>query len=92
MDLRNGQAFDKEQSKKIIRAQFETLLDNNIQYVVLGAHVCGAFLNPAEEIAKNYKDVIAEYKNSFRVIAFEIYHAGYGPNNYEVFDRIIIGL
>jgi hypothetical protein len=87
MDLRNGQAFDNEQSKKIIRAQFDTLVENNIQHVVLGAHGCGAFLNPAEKVAENYKEVIAEYKNSFQVIAFAIYHAGYGPNNFDAFQN-----
>lgn len=86
MDLRNGQPFNKEQSKKIIKAQFDTLVENNIQHVVLGAHGCGAFLNPTEKVAENYKEVIAEYKNSFRVIAFAIYHAGYGPNNFEIFQ------
>jgi hypothetical protein len=87
MDLRNGQPFNKEQSKKIIKAQFDTLVENNIQHVVLGAHGCGAFLNPAEKVAENYKEVIAEYKNSFRVIAFAIYHAGYGPNNFDAFQN-----
>lgn len=64
-----------------------------IDYAVLGAHGCGAFENPSEEVAKCYASVLKVRRNEFAVIAFAIYHAGYGPNHYlifkEVFDKIL---
>ena len=87
MDLRDGRPFDEELSKKIIRAQLETLLDYKVKHVVFGAHGCGAFRNPSERVAENYKEVIEEYRHSFEVIAFAIYHAGYGPDNYVPFNK-----
>lgn len=89
VDLRTGVSFSENECVKRVRAQFNTLKKYNIKHVVLGAHGCGAFLNPPERVANVYRKVINEYINDFKVIAFAIYNAGYGPDNYSVFNSII---
>jgi uncharacterized protein (TIGR02452 family) len=89
VDLRSGIPFSNDECIKRIRAQFKTLKNANIKYVVLGAHGCGAFLNPPEKVAENYKKVIEEYKKDFNVITFAIFNAGYGPDNYTIFKNIL---
>ena len=41
-------------------------------------------------VANIYKDAIGVYKDNFSVIAFAIYYAGCGVNNYDVFSKILI--
>lgn len=89
VDLRSGIPFSDDECIKRIRAQFKTLKNSNVKYVVLGAHGCGAFLNPPEKVAENYKKVIEEYQKDFNVISFAIFNAGYGPDNYTIFKKIL---
>ena len=46
---------------------------------------CGAFCNPAEQVASAYKEALTARASQFDVIAFGIFHAGYGPDNYTPF-------
>ena len=41
---------------------------------------CGAFENPAPVVAAAYRDALKkENQRHFRVVAFAVFHAGYGP-------------
>lgn len=84
-DLRNGSAFDDEDARRRIAAQLDTLLDHRVRFAVLGAFGCGAFRNPAERVARIYREEIEARRRHFAVIAFAIFHAGYGPGNYTPF-------
>jgi len=83
------QPFNKLEAHKRISAQFETLKNNNIKYVVLGAFGCGSFNNPSYEIAAIYKKHINYYKHYFNAIIFAIYDVGYGSDNYSIFKEIL---
>ena len=74
-----------------VRFCVETLMDEGIQHAVLGASGCGAFMNPAHRIAKLYRQEIEKRKHRFRVIAFAIYQAGYGPDNLTPFEDVFSG-
>lgn len=81
--------FDYNEAERRIVSQFNTLISNNIQYVLLGAFGCGAFNNPSSEIASIYKKCIDKYYNYFKAIIFPIYYPGYGPDNYSIFNSIL---
>jgi uncharacterized protein (TIGR02452 family) len=55
---------------------------------VLSAFGCGAFRNPAREVAQVYREEIAAREADFGLIAFAIYAAGYGPDNYTPFAKV----
>lgn len=86
-DLRGGSPFDAAAARKRIKAQLDTLIRHRIRHVILGAHGCGAFGNPASEIAPIYRDEIDRRLAHFSVIAFAIYAPGYGPDNYTPFAQ-----
>lgn len=86
-DLRDGDAFSPENTRKKIRAQCDTLVENGVKHVVFGAFGCGAFKNPPHEVAKIYREELAVHPaGTFECVAFAIYHAGYGPDNYATFS------
>lgn len=87
VNLNSGEPFDPIECLRRIRAQLDTLKNAEIKHVVLGAHGCGAFRNPAEKVAKLYAQAIEEYDGYFDVIAFAVFHAGYGPDNYTPFVK-----
>lgn len=79
--------FDKELTRKRIRAQINSLNKLNLKHVILGAWGCGAFRNSPLEIAKIYKE---ELQNFNGVAIFAIYYAGYGPkDNYDIFKSVL---
>lgn len=84
-DLRDGGAFDANRARRQIRAQLETLKMANVRHVVFGAFGCGAFRNPAEQVARIYREELAKYSAFLDVVAFAIFHAGYGPDNFTPF-------
>ena len=62
--------------------------------VVLSAFGCGAFGGDPELVAAEYADAILDlaeqgHASKLVVINFAIYYAGRGPNNYEVFKRVL---
>lgn len=63
-------------------------VNNEIDYIVLGAFGCGAFKNDPEVVAKAYRDVLEDYKYCFKVIDFAIIDGKYS-NNYEIFKKIL---
>jgi hypothetical protein len=87
-DLRDGSSFSAESMRTRISAQLDTLMDHAIAHVVLGAFGCGAFRNPSESVAGIYREEIEKRREHFKVIAFAIFNAGYGPGNFEPFNRV----
>ena len=90
-DLRGGGRFDPSDARRRIAAQLDTLVESGIAHVVLSAFGCGAFLNPAEEIASLYKEEIGRRRSSFHCVAFAIFYPGYGPDNWTPFRQILEG-
>jgi hypothetical protein len=88
-DLRGGMTFSETEARRRIVAQFDTLKDHGIRHVVFGAFGCGAFRNPAEQIAEIYRGEIEKRTRHFSIIAFAIFHAGYGPNNFVPFQEAL---
>ena len=70
-------------------AQVATLIKNGVRHVVLSAFGCGAFKNEPNDIALAYKAAVERHKASFAVIAFAIFYAGHGENNYEIFKSFL---
>lgn len=87
-DLRDGSPFDPDEMRKRIAAQFATLARHGIRHAVLSAFGCGAFGNPAQEVAQIYREEIANRSDDFSMIAFAIISAGYGPDNYRLFAEV----
>jgi hypothetical protein len=88
-DLRDGSTFDTNECRRRVAAQFDTLQERGIRHVMLGAFGCGAFRNPAEHVARVYREEIAKRMSDFAVIAFAVFSAGYGPDNYRPFKEAI---
>lgn len=85
-------AWYRKETKQRIDAQLDTALINGIRHLVLCAFGCGAFRNPAHEVASIYRESIQERAPHFEHIVFAIYHAGYGPDNFPAFERELNGL
>ena len=75
----------RTQMKQRIDAQLDTCILHGIQHVVLGAFGCGAFKNDPLEVAKIYKESIAERKEHFKHIVFAIYSPKLENNNFAIF-------
>ena len=90
-DLRDGSDFNPHDTRRRISAQLHTLHERGIRHVVLGAFGCGAFRNPADRVARLYREEITNRKRDFSVIAFAVFSAGYGPNNYIPFAEVFRG-
>jgi hypothetical protein len=87
-DLRGGEPFDASETRRRIAAQINTLRAHGIRHVVFGAFGCGAFRNPAQWVAKLYREEIERCFGDFSVVAFAIFSAGYGPGNYLPFKAV----
>lgn len=80
-------AFDPDEMRRRVQAQFQSLVQGKIRHVVLSAFGCGAFGNPPQGVAEVYAEVIPEFAASFEAITFAIYYPGYGPrDNYDIFS------
>jgi len=89
VDLRYGRArYDRAETSKRIAAQLDTLIEHGVRHVILSAFGCGAFENPAEDVAAVYKEELQIRGSDFDVVAFGIFYAGYGPSNFEPFQRV----
>uniref|UniRef100_A0A7S4SKH9 Microbial-type PARG catalytic domain-containing protein n=1 Tax=Ditylum brightwellii TaxID=49249 RepID=A0A7S4SKH9_9STRA len=83
---RCGQFISKKFNRKFlddmrcrIIAQLVTLIDAGVRHVILSAFGCGAFRNPANNVAVIYREEIEKRATHFDVVVFAIFHAGYGP-------------
>ena len=82
-------ARDLGEMEKRVEAQFATLIATGIRYVVLSAFGCGAFENDPSEIAWVYKQAVERHRAAFAVIAFAIFYAGHGEDNYKIFKAFL---
>ena len=87
VDLRGKQAFDADEAARRVAAQLDTLIEHGVRHAVLSAFGCGAFLNPADQVARIYRQELLKRATQFDVIAFAIFHAGYGPDNFKPFAK-----
>jgi hypothetical protein len=90
-DLRDGRPFDEAEARRRVEAQLDTLVQAGLRHAVLSAFGCGAFANPPERVAALYRDALRARAGRFDCVAFAIFHPGYGPDNYSVFQRILLG-
>lgn len=91
-DLRGGIAFNEQSMRNKIVAQLNTLKKQKIRHVVLSAFGCGAFGNPADKVARIYQEELAMRGEDFDDVVFAIFHAGYGPDNFQPFAQVLDGL
>ena len=91
VDLRGDQAFDADEASRRVAAQLDTLIEDGVRHAVLSAFGCGAFLNPADQVARIYRQELHKRATHFDVIAFAIFHAGYGPDNFKPFEKEFAG-
>ena len=85
VDLRDGSRFSERETARRIGAQLDTLVDAGVRHAVLSAFGCGAFMNPAASVAAIYRQELQKRASSFDVVAFAIFAAGYGPDNFTPF-------
>lgn len=84
-DLRDGSPFDSVDARRRIAAQLDTLRRHAVRHAVLSAFGCGAFRNPASEVARIYREEITKRATDFSLVVFAIFAPGYGPDNYTPF-------
>lgn len=84
-DLRDGSPFDRDDARGRIDAQLDTLIACGQRFAVLSAFGCGAFRNPAHEVAALYAEALASRRDHFALVVFAIHHPGYGPDNLGAF-------
>ena len=84
VDMRGAsqKSYDDAELRKRIAAQLDTCREAGVRHVVLSAFGCGAFQNPSPIVAEVYKQEVLKRKEHFDVVAFAIFHAGYGPDNF----------
>ena len=82
-------ARDLSEMEKRVEAQFATLIATGVRHVVLSAFGCGAFENDPSDIAWVYKQAVQRHRASFTVIAFAIFYAGHGEDNYKIFKSFL---
>mmetsp|Transcript_129676 Transcript_129676/g.238487 ORF Transcript_129676/g.238487 Transcript_129676/m.238487 type:complete len:134 (+) Transcript_129676:3-404(+) len=80
--------FDKERAQVRIAAHLDTLKAKGVRHAVLSAFGCGAFKQPADQVAQVYKELLKNYADHFDVIAFAIFYPGYGPDNWTPFKEV----
>ncbi|HAT8907572.1 TPA: TIGR02452 family protein [Legionella pneumophila subsp. pneumophila] len=91
-NLSDARFFDEASMRKKIAAQLDTLKAKNIRHVVLSAFGCGAFGNPAKEVAKIYREELQKHAGDFDDVVFAVYDTEYGPNNFEPFKESLDGM
>jgi hypothetical protein len=84
-DLRGGAVFDAAEARRRIAAQLDTLVQNGVRHAVLSAFGCGAFANPADQVASIYRQELDARRGDLRLIVFAIFDPGYGPDNFTPF-------
>jgi len=55
---------------------------------VLSAFGCGAFQNPADQVASIYKEELEASLDKFDKIIFAIFDPGYPPDNFVPFEKV----
>ncbi len=80
-------------TKERIRTILRIGAENGQEALVLSAFGCGVFLNPPQQMATLFKEVIEEYefKNRFKIIVFSILNDSNAPKggNYKPFATVL---
>ncbi|MFP4209591.1 MAG: poly(ADP-ribose) glycohydrolase domain-containing protein, partial [Wenzhouxiangella sp.] len=90
-DLRRGDLFDPDLARRQVAAQLDTLIEAGVRHAVLGAFGCGAFRNPADQVAAIYRQEVDKRREAFSILAFAIRHMPYSASNLLPFQRAFAG-
>lgn len=81
-----------EELKLIHEKRLRRILDvaaiEGNEVVILGAFGCGAFANNPTVVARAARNVIEEYKYTFKTIEFAVYCSPRDERNYNIFEKI----
>lgn len=86
-DLRDGSKFDRADAQTRIAAILDTLISTRVRHAVLSAFGCGAFRNPAADVAQIFREALLSRADAFDSVVFAIRSAGYGPDNFTPFSE-----
>lgn len=78
-------AIHEKRLKKILDV---AAMEGN-EVIILGAFGCGAFANDPSVVAQAAKNVIEDYKYSFKTIEFAVYCSPRDERNYKIFEKIL---
>lgn len=75
-----------------IRGILQVAVSQHMDVLVLGAFGCGAFCNSPYVVAEVFKEVLKDYRYSFKEIEFAVYCTQTDRGNYEVFADTFLHL
>jgi hypothetical protein len=81
-------AFDPGETRRRVAAQLDTLQDAGVTHAVLSAFGCGAFMNPADKVARAYREELARGGRGLRDVTFAIFDPGYATGNFATFAEV----
>ncbi|MCW8445569.1 DUF2263 domain-containing protein [Fluoribacter gormanii] len=82
----------REDIRRRIAAQLDTLILAGQTHAVLGAWGCGAFKNEPELVAETYAEEIEKRAGFFQHLLFPILNTESNSNNYDVFENVLNGM
>ena len=63
---------------------------NGADILVTGAFGCGAFHNPAELVARAWREALSVYREKFELVVFAVKCHKESPNNYDIFRKELL--
>lgn len=81
--------IDLEIMKEKINMIFKVAILHGHQYLVLGALGCGAFHNPAQQVANLFKEALVKYGFYFKKIGFAVMSNHPNDENFTIFSNIL---
>eukprot|EP00002_Diphylleia_rotans_P039766 TRINITY_DN9308_c0_g1_i1.p1 TRINITY_DN9308_c0_g1~~TRINITY_DN9308_c0_g1_i1.p1 ORF type:complete len:912 (+),score=166.86 TRINITY_DN9308_c0_g1_i1:555-3290(+) len=90
--LAHGQAFNMEHAEitaKKIETIFHIAIENQVQYLVLGALGCGAYNNPPKTIAGLFRAQLEIFAKYFDKVIFAILDDHNSTSNFSIFKRVL---
>lgn len=91
IDDQYGHESDKEEMRRRIRCLLQIAKDNGVECLVLSAFGCGAFRNPAREVALLFKEELPQFQ--FSKIIFGIKDdtlQNRSTTNYSIFNNVFL--
>ena len=73
-----------------IRGILQVAVSQQMDILVLGAFGCGAFCNSPYIVAEAFKDVLKDYRYSFKKVEFAVYCTQTDRINYDVFSNVFL--